>query len=605
MFTPNELEAVPEYFSKLFRDLQLNIMSDIVQRLSINQEITSTADWRINRLYELGASKRQIKKYIKDTLDLSTQEINHLYMDVIRKGYARNEQLYKTKGKPMIKFENNKPLQQLISAVKKQTGGECKNITQSLGFAVRQPDNTLKFEPIADYYQRTLDNAEMNILSGAFDYNTVLKRTVKEMTDSGLRTVDYASGWSNRVDVAARRAVMTGFNQVVAHITEENAEKLGTDYFEVTYHKGARPTHQPWQGRVYSKQELKTVCGYGTVTGLKDANCYHDFHPFFKGISKRIYSDEELDRMNKEENTPKQYGNKQYTTYEALQRQRRLETKMRAQRQEIKLLEQGGADEKDILATKSRYNGTSAEYSRFSKAMELPQQRERVTIDGLGNIGANRVAKLNKTVAKSEKSVIMKAGSDNVALENQRYGRNKSTLVNKTYIDSGEYKRKYDNATDNQAVNKSLYDCAKKALKHRSGTAFEDMYWIDGNSGDVLLSVTDSTDERTIRYTDRIKKVIRSNNSIVTVHTHPSSMPPSIEDFNSCVNNGYKKCFVACHNGKVYGYYSNEIINPKLYNLYIQKYMNNGFSEVDAQIKTINKLSQSFDIKFWEVSCDG
>lgn len=213
--------------------------------------------------------------------------------------------------------------------------------------------------------------------------------------------------------------------------------------------------------------------------------------------------------------------------------------------------------------------------------------------------------KLDKSVAKSEKSDIMKAGSDDVALENQRYGRNKSTLVNKTYIDSGEYKRKYDNATDNQSVNKSLYDCAKQALKHRSGTSFEDMYWIDGNSGTVLMSVTDSTDERTIRYTDRIKKVIRANNSIVTVHTHPSSMPPSVEDFNSCVNNGYKKCFVACHNGKVYGYHSNEIINPKLYNLYIQKYMNNGFSEVDAQIKTINKLSQSFDIKFWEVSCDG
>ena len=261
MFTPNEIEAVPEYFSKLYRDLQLNIMTDVVQRLSINQEITSTADWRINRMYELGASKRQIKNYIKDTLDLSTQEINHLYKDVIRKGYARNENLYKTKGKPMIRFEDNKPLQQLITAVKEQTATECKNITQSLGFAVRQPDNTLKFESIADYYQNVLDKAATDILSGTFDYNTVLKKKVKEMTDSGLRTVDYASGWSNRIDVAARRAVMTGFNQIVAHITEENAEKLDTDYFEITYHIGARPTHQPWQGRVYSKQELETVCG--------------------------------------------------------------------------------------------------------------------------------------------------------------------------------------------------------------------------------------------------------------------------------------------------------------------------------------------------------
>lgn len=271
---------------------------------------------------------------------------------------------------------------------------------------------------------------------------------------------------------------------------------------------------------------------------------------------------------------------------------------MRAQREKIKLLEGGDADEDSIIAEKARYFKTSDEYVQFSKAIDLPQQRERVFIDGNGRIS-------NKSVAKSEKGSIMKAGSDDVALENQRYGRNKSTLVNKTYVDSGEYRRKYDNATNNQEVNKTLYDCAKKALKHRSGTVLEDMYWIDGNTGRVLLSVTDSTDERAIKYTDSIKKCIRSNNNIVTVHTHPSSMPPSIEDFNSCANNGYAKCFVACHNGKVYGYYSNEVINPKLYNLYIQKYMNGGFSEIEAQTKAIHKLSKSFDINFWEVSCNG
>lgn len=411
MFTPNEIEAIPQYFEQLFRDLQLNIMTDLVQRLSINQEITRTADWEINRLYELGKSKREIKKYIKDTLDLNTQEVNHLYKDVLRKGYARNEQLYKTKGKPMIRYENNKPLQQFIKAVKKQTDGECKNITQSLGFAVKQPDGKIKFQPIADYYQKTLDNASMDILSGAFDYNTVLKRTVKEMTNSGLRTVDYASGWSNRVDVAARRAVMTGFNQVVAKITEDNAEQLDTEYFEVTRHIGARPTHQPWQGRVYSKPELVTVCGYGTVTGLKGANCYHDFHPFIKGVSKRTYTDEELDRMNKEENTPKKYGDKEYTTYEALQRQRKLETTMRAQRQEIHLLKTGNASEDDILAAQSRYRVTSAEYTHFSKEMGLPQQRERVTVDGLGKIGANNSFNADKSVANSYESGIIKENS--------------------------------------------------------------------------------------------------------------------------------------------------------------------------------------------------
>ena len=122
----------------------------------------------------------------------------------------------------------------------------------------------------------------------------------------------------------------------------------------------------------------------------------------------------------------------------------------------------------------------------------------------------------------------MSLGSDDVALEYQRYGRNKETLINNTYIESGEYRRKFDSATDVPEVNRSIYQCSKAALKHRSGSVFEDMYWIDGKNGKVILSVTDSSDERAIIYTDNIKKTISGYNDIITVHSHPSSMPPSI-----------------------------------------------------------------------------
>jgi len=211
-----------------------------------------------------------------------------------------------------------------------------------------------------------------------------------------------------------------------------------------------------------------------------------------------------------------------------------------------------------------------------------------------------------KYVDKSEKSGIIKIGEvKDVALENQRYGRNKDTLVNKAYIEGGEYRRKFDNATNNADVNKTLYVCAKKALKHRSGTVYEDMYWIDGNTGKIILSVTDSTDERAIVYTDKIRSVLKNNDNIVTVHTHPSSMPPSASDLNSNFTNGYTKGFVACHNGKVFGYTSNELFSEKLNGMYIQRFINQGYDEFEAQIKAMEKLSETFDIKVWEVDCNG
>lgn len=419
MFTPTEIEALPSAMEQLYRSLQLNIMSDLTERLKANgEEITSAADWQINRLYELGVSKDEIDSLIQSTLDVSDDEIDRIYDEVVKSGYARNEKLYTSKGKEYIPYAENKQLQQLVKAVKNQTKSEYRNITGSLGFAVRNADNTLSFTPLADFYQRTLDNGLMQIVSGAVDYNTVLKKAVKAMTDSGLRTVDYASGWSNRVDVAVRRALMTGFNQVVAKVNEDNAEQLGTEYFEVSYHRGARPTHQVWQGRVYSKKELETVCGLGTVTGLCGANCYHSYSPFIKGIDTPTYSEEELDRMNEDENAPKEYNGKEYTAYEAQQKQRQLETAMRADRQKIELLTQGDADYDTITGAKVRYFQRQDEYVKFSKAMGLPEQWERVTVNGKNALGSKlpkKAESVNKitaeNVAKSGESGIIKEKS--------------------------------------------------------------------------------------------------------------------------------------------------------------------------------------------------
>ena len=177
-------------------------------------------------------------------------------------------------------------------------------------------------------------------------------------------------------------------------------------------------------------------------------------------------------------------------------------------------------------------------------------------------------------------------------------------IVNKSYIDGGEYRRKFDNATDNADVNKALYDSSKAALKHRSGTTFEDMYWIDRNTGNVILSVTDSTVERTIEYSERIKKAIKDNADIVTIHTHPSSMPPSASDLNSCFKNNYKMGFIACHNGKDFGYTSNELVNERINDMYIQAFINDGYDEFNAQLKALEKMSETYDIKIWEVVAD-
>lgn len=382
--TQGELEQIPQPFVELMSDLEMRIMKDIIERIKANGFSPASADWEISRLQQLGESEEQIRKWIKETLEKTDDEVDKIFSDDVYREYYGHDREYQVSGFEQIPLEQNVQLLQVIEASKRQTKDTFKNLTGSTGFAIRDPaTGNIMYSPTMKFYQQTLDAAIMDIKSGAFSYNTVLQRTINMMTTSGLRWIDYDSGWHNRVDVAARRAVMTGFRQVQGKINEQVAEQLQTDTYEVTYHVGARPTHQPWQGRVWTMQQLIDVCGLGTVTGLHGANCYHDYKPFIPGVSVRTYTDEQLDQMIAEENTPKEYLGKKYTTYEALQAQRRMETRMRKTRQDIRLMQDGGADPQDIVLKKAKYQGQMQTYKAFSEAMELPEQMERVYQDGL------------------------------------------------------------------------------------------------------------------------------------------------------------------------------------------------------------------------------
>ena len=372
----------------IWLDAEERIMQDVIRRIRQNSKITSTADYQINRLVQMGKSTEEVEKILKEALNKTYPEMYELYDDVTNWQYVRNKDLYEQVNGEFIPPEENEELMQISSTIKKQTADELRNLAQSYGFAVLMGGKKV-FTPFAEYYQKYVDAAIMDIVSGGYDYNTVIRRVVTQMTNSGLRTVDYASGWSNRTPVAVRRAVMTGVAQITGKVAEQNANALGTNHYEVDWHAGARPDHRVWQGKVYSYEQLISVCGLGTVTGLHGANCYHDYYPFIPGISERLYSDEWLDEQNRKEEQTKTWMGKEYNLYEQTQKQRQMETAMRAQREKVSLLKEAKADPDDIMIAKAKYQAQLDEYGRFCKRMGLQQQRERIYYDMRGRVAQN------------------------------------------------------------------------------------------------------------------------------------------------------------------------------------------------------------------------
>ena len=435
-------EKIASKIAARYAGLEVRIMQDIVRRIKKTGEITSTADWQINRLKILGYSSEDIENALKDTLNASYPEMFELYDKVIDWEYVRNKDIYEQINAEYIPFEENEHLIQVTSAIKKQSLEDLENITRSLGFYLDYGGRKV-LTPLSQVYSGYLDNACMDIVTGAFDYNTVLRRVVTQLTNSGLRTIDYASGYSSRVEVAARRAVMTGLTQLSGKIAEYNAEKLGTEYFEVEWHAGARPTHTIWQGRVWSQQQLYDVCGLGTVTGLCGANCYHTYFPFVPGVSVRTYTDEWLDEQNRKESEPTEFRGKEYTLYEAKQRQRQMETAMRAQREKVQLLQKGGADPDDVMLARCKYQGQLDEYARFSKKMGLKQERERIYLDMKGRVAPGKI---------SRKMVIKASSTDNL------FEKSKLSKV------MGIGKDKIDFSKVDEKSRKSVYNGIKKVF---------------------------------------------------------------------------------------------------------------------------------------------
>jgi hypothetical protein len=189
-------------------------------------------------------------------------------------------------------------------------------------------------------------------------------------------------------------------------------------------------------------------------------------------------------------------------------------------------------------------------------------------------------------------------------------GIEKALQINKAVIDSNDYRRKFDNATDNPKLNKTLYDVAKAILYDRSGTRYESMYWIDGDTGRVITSftlmgrswnLTGKIYELRVKYGWKVLHKLKGYNNIIVIHNHPNSTAPSPGDFNSAYRHKYKIGFVVTHDGRLFKYTSGDFINEALFDLNWQEYYVIGYDEIEAQIKTITKFAKDFNITFEEV----
>lgn len=376
MLTPKQLQALPKPLTDIYEELSEFVLRGIARRIAGAAKITDTAEYQLYRARALGMSTKEITEKLAKINGVSEEKIAELILDAAEKSNEFDARMLTGNDGSAIPLKDNEQLQKLMEAQIKQTGGTCKNFTGTLGFAEIDANGQVVYSSVTDFLRKQMDMAQMKVATGVTDYNTAIRQACNTLAESGLRTVYYASGRSDRIEVAVRRALMTSVSQLTQKISEQNAEEFGADGWEISAHVGARPSHAIYQGRQYPNSQYETI----VLPLINDYNCRHSAYPVIMGVTKPSYTEKQLAALDP---PPFTYEGKQYTAYEAQQQMRKMERKMRKQKDRCIAADAAG-DTEAFTAASIKLRRQKDIYEDFCKAAGTYTEYERTFVAGYG-----------------------------------------------------------------------------------------------------------------------------------------------------------------------------------------------------------------------------
>lgn len=353
MLKPEYIQKLPENMVKLYAQAEADILADMARRISQYDYWIPAVEHQAKMLEEAGMVREEILARLKTLTKKTDDELVSLMKEAGGTALKSDDEVYRRAGLNPSPLSASDDLQKVLQAGYEKTAGTFANLTLTTARTA-----TLQFE-------NALDRAYLQITLGGMDYNTSIRNAIKQLSADGVGAIKYPSGKVDSIEVAVRRAVVTGVNQTALKLQDKRADEMGADLVEVSAHAGARPSHAQWQGGIYSRSgknrkypDFVKTTGYGTGTGLGGWNCSHSFRPWFEGMS-RTWSKEQLADYQAKDY---EYNGVKLTEYEALQEQRKIERGIRRWKREKNAMEAAGLDSGEASAKVREWNGKHRDF---------------------------------------------------------------------------------------------------------------------------------------------------------------------------------------------------------------------------------------------------
>ena len=371
--------------------------------------LTPTQAHQLVQILKYGGNYEEIVNEISRLTNLNIQDIDAIFNEMAKKNYAFAEQFYKYRGVEYVPYSENKALLRQVNALASITKQEMYNYarTTNLGYSIRDLQGNVKFVGLRETYNRVLDEAVLNVGTGVDTFDNAMSKIMKDIGGNGLKTVDYASGRSVRLDSVARMHLKGALRTLHNEIQKQVGEEFDFDGYEISVHSNPAPDHL-MQGRQFSIEEfnkLQSGLDAKDYTGktftldhdhkngfrpISTMNCYHKVFSIVLGVSKPEYSEEQLQKIIDDNDKGAIIDGKHYTNYEITQLQRSCERRIREQK-DIQILAKESGNKELIKESQARITQLTNKYKEISKISGLPTRMDRLKVAKYRRISAKKL----------------------------------------------------------------------------------------------------------------------------------------------------------------------------------------------------------------------
>lgn len=466
MLDQDALEALPERIYQRLNKLNTHVLELIGARIGAIGTVSPTDAHRLAQLTQYGADIELITNELARISEKNVQDIYEIFEVVAKDNDEFSTRFFAAAGKTHIPYADNVTLQRYVDSLAKQTAQTYVNMSATTAFLRYNAAGEKVLTSLSQTYQEVIDEAITAATTSVTDYQSAMRKAIRDLADSGLRTkyrplegtagktVDYATGYSRRLDTAVRQNVLWGLKQCNQGVSDFVGRQFGADGYEISYHSNPRPSHADMGGRQYAAGRGRTVNGtyyppFSSVEGLLgDYNCYHFKFSILLGVSAPTYSKKQLAAFKAHDAKKIEFEGKTYTRYEATQVQRQLETAARHAK-DRQIIAKAAGDDTLMRTEQGKVDAITRKYAQFSKAAGLPVYKERMAVSGYRKVKVPQDTATSRLANRGKSGIIVLKSKN---LPNGLSIRGKANSIVDKIDDTGVVlqRRKYD--TDGKAI---------------------------------------------------------------------------------------------------------------------------------------------------------